>query len=86
VSQNNVSLIGGGGSVGLLVGSNGGDIKEIKSTSSSPQDIEVIAEPENAGITGRVLFVIRSLTSKTGTYQVTFSLPCGKKEVAVRIR
>ena len=86
VSQDNISLIGGGGSVGILVGTENGDIKEVKSASSSAKDVEVIAEPEIAGVSGRALFVIRSLTAAAGVYQVMFTSPCGKKEVLVRVR
>jgi tetratricopeptide (TPR) repeat protein len=86
VSQENISLIGGGGSVAVLVGSEGGDIKDIKAASSSSKDVEVVAEPEIAGVSGRALFVVRSLTANAGTYQVSFASPCGKKEISVRVR
>jgi tetratricopeptide (TPR) repeat protein len=86
VSQENISLIGGGGSVAVLVGSEGGDIKEVKAMSSSPKDVEVVAEPEIAGVSGRALFVVRSLTAAADTYRVSFASPCGKKEINVRVR
>jgi tetratricopeptide (TPR) repeat protein len=85
-SQENISLIGGGGSVGVLVGVENGDIKDVKAASSSVKDVEVVAEPEIAGVSGRALFVIRSLTASVGTYHVAFTSPCGNKEVAVRVR
>ena len=86
VSQETISLIGGGGNIGLLVGVEGGDIKDVKFSSSSPKDIEVAAQPEIAGISGRALFVIRSISETVGSYQVVFSSPCGKKEVTVKVR
>ena len=40
-------LIGGGGSVGLLVGIDGSvDVKQITALSSSPKDIEVVPDPD----------------------------------------
>jgi len=86
VSQDTISVAAGSGSVGLLVSADSGEVKDIKFASSSPKDIEVTAEPEIAGISGRALFLIKSVSSATGVYQVTFSLPCGKKEVQVKVR
>lgn len=87
VSQENVSLIGGGGSVGLLVGIDGErEAKQIKAESSSPSDIEVVLEPEIAGVPSRAFYIIRSLTTNAGVYQVRFTATCGQKEVVVRVR
>jgi tetratricopeptide (TPR) repeat protein len=86
ISQENISLVAGSGSVGILVGAERGDVKAIKFASSSPKDVEVVAELENASVPEGALFVIRSLTTATGVYQVSFSSPCGKKEVHVRVR
>ena len=86
VSQETISLIRDGGSVGLLVGVDGGNIKDVKFVSSSPKDVAVIAEPEIAGVSGRALYVIKSLTASAGVYQVNFSSPCGRKEVTVKVR
>lgn len=85
VSQENISIIGGS-SVGILVGVDGGEIKDVKFATSSPKDIEVRADIEIVGIKGRALFVIKSITESTGIYQVTFSSPCGKKDVIVKVR
>ena len=35
---------------------------------------------------GRAVFDIRSISQNTGIYQVKFELPCGKKEVLVKVR
>src|SRR5436190_12511397 len=86
VSQDSISIVAGSGGVGLLVSADSADVKDIKFVSSSPKDIEVSAEPQIAGISGRALFLIKSLSTATGVYQVTFSLPCGKKEVQVKTR
>lgn len=87
VSQSNVSLVNMVGSVAVLVGTGtDNDTKTLTARSSSPDDIEVIAEPEIEGITGRLLYLIRSKSAKTGVFQVTFQSTCGKKEVIVRVR
>jgi tetratricopeptide (TPR) repeat protein len=87
VSQENVSLINGGGTVGILVGLEGpGDIKTMTATSSSPRDISVILEPEIVGVSDRRFYVLKSLTSALGVYQITFAAPCGKKDVVVTVR
>lgn len=87
VSQSNVSLVNAVGSVAILVGTGAEDNSKIMAVrSSSPDDIEVTAEPEIEGITGRSLYLIRSKSSKTGVFQVTFQSTCGKKEVIVRVR
>ncbi|MDI1242944.1 MAG: hypothetical protein PSX80_13600, partial [bacterium] len=87
VSQESVSLINSGGSISMILAiEQGEDIKLVTGASSSPSDIEVRREPELASLSGRSIFVIRSISDKTGIYQVTFKAPCGKKDVIVRVR
>lgn len=87
VSQSNVSLVNTVGSVAILAGTGAdNNTKDLTARSSSPDDIEVIAEPEIEGVTGRALYLIRSKSAKTGVFQVTFQSTCGKKEVIVRVR
>lgn len=87
-NQESVSLLNGGGTIGVMVGfeEKGKDLKEIKAISSSPSDVQVVADYEFGENTGRVLFVIKSVTTKKGIYTVTFEAPCGKKEIAVIVR
>jgi tetratricopeptide (TPR) repeat protein/predicted nucleic acid-binding Zn-ribbon protein len=87
VSQESISLINNGGSVGILVSLEGeGDIKDLAGVSSSPKDVEVVLQPEIGGVSGRRFFVIKSVSTDLGVYQVTFAANCGKKEVIVNIR
>ncbi len=86
VSQNNIALTGGKGSIGILASVENGDIKEVKYSSSSPKDIDVTLDSETPGIAGKAFFVVRSLTEAAGEYKVSFTSPCGKKEVQVRVR
>jgi predicted Zn-dependent protease len=87
LSQDTVSLINGGGSVGILANLEApGDIKTLTAISSSPKDIEVTLEPEIGGVPDRRFFVIKSISSAIGVYQVTFAAPCGKKNLIVTVR
>ncbi|MEO5858800.1 MAG: tetratricopeptide repeat protein [Pyrinomonadaceae bacterium] len=87
VSQESVSLINNGGSISMLVSiEQGEDIKLVTGASNSPADVEVRLDPELRAVSGRSMYVIRSVSEKTGMYQVTFKAPCGKKDVIVRVR
>ncbi len=87
VSQENISLINGGGNLGILVGfEEAGDLKELTASSGSPNDIEVALEPDIGAQSGRAFFVVKSISSNKGVYTVTFDAPCGKKNVLVKVR
>lgn len=87
VSQESISLINSGGSLSMLVSIEAGeDIKLVTGVSNSPADVEVKLQADTPSVTGRAMFVVRSLSEKTGLYQVTFKAPCGKKDVIVRVR
>ncbi len=87
VSQENVSLLNGGGSLGILVGyEKSGDLQEIKAVSSSQKDVEVTLEPELGVLSGRAFFVVKSVSDKVGEYKITFEAVCGKKEITVKVR
>jgi hypothetical protein len=86
-SQENFSLMRNGGSAAILVSIDlGRDVKRIEAASSSPQDVEVRPEPDIVEIASRSLYVIKSISNRTGMYQVAFTAPCGRKEVIVRVR
>ncbi|MGC2237130.1 MAG: hypothetical protein WA584_13270 [Pyrinomonadaceae bacterium] len=86
-SQESVAIVNGGGSLGILVGfEKDGDLKEIKATSSSPQDVEAIYDPEIGGNSGRAFFLIKSISANKGAFTITFDAPCGKKEILVKVR
>ncbi|MGD9629735.1 MAG: hypothetical protein AB7V18_10855 [Pyrinomonadaceae bacterium] len=87
VSQDQVSLLNNGGSIALLISIDAGqDVRSVSAVSSSPGDVEVRLEPDIAEISGRSLFVVKSISSKTGVYQISFAAPCGSKDVIVRVR
>ncbi len=65
--------------------SDDGDIEGLTATSSAPQDVNIRREPI-PGVKWTALFILRSVTAKPGTFQVTFEAPCGKKEVTVKVQ
>jgi tetratricopeptide (TPR) repeat protein len=83
-SQENVSLLNNGGGIGILVGIEGeGDIKELKAVSSSPADVTALLDP---GIGGRrAFYLIKSISTKTGMFTITFETSCGRKEIGVKV-
>jgi tetratricopeptide (TPR) repeat protein len=84
-SQENVSLLNDGGSIGVLVGIEGeGDIKEVTATSSNPRDVTVVLD---AGIGGprKAFYVIKSVSVMTGNYTIVFESSCGKREIIVKV-
>lgn len=86
LSRDAVSIVNGAGSVGVLVSLEGdGNLKELTTASSSPNDVEVILEPEIAGAADKAFYLINSVSSKKGIYQVTFELPCGQKTLTVTV-
>ncbi len=87
LSHETVSLLNAGGSLGILATVAGeGGFDEMTVISSSPNDVAVRAEPEIEGVTGRRFYVIKSVSTKTGLFQVVFESKCGKKEIVVRVR
>ncbi len=87
ISPETLSLINGGGSLGVNVAFEGeGDFRQIRAVSSSPEDIEVLLDTEVGASQNRAFFIVKSRSSKTGVFTVTFEAPCGKKEILVRVR
>ena len=87
VSQESVSILNNRGSLGVLVSfEDEGDLREIKVVSSSPNDIAVASETDIEALSSQILFVVKSISQKTGEFTVTFEAPCGKKEISVKVR
>ena len=87
VSQDTISILNNGGSLGILVRMEGeGELRSIKAVSNSPDDVQIDLEPEIAGVKGQAFYVIHSATAKTGDFKVAFIAPCGRKEISVTVR
>ncbi len=86
LSEASLTLQNSGGDLAVIVGTEDDrDIPTIKAESSDPKDINVRREPI-VGIKGRALFVVSSISPRAGSYSVKFILPCGQRELLVRVR
>jgi hypothetical protein len=85
-SQDNVSILNDGGNLGILIGIEGIDSKDINIENSSPEDISVSLQPDITGMKNRSFFVIRSRSTRTGVYNIVFSGGCGSKIIPVTVR
>ncbi len=85
LSEESLSLKNSSGELAVIVRTEDDrDISALVATSHSPKDVYVRLEPI-AGISGRELFVVRSINRRPGVYTVTFALPCGKKDLVVKV-
>ena len=58
----------------------------VNASTENWADIIVLAEPHAPADGNALRFTITSVSAKTGTFNVTFSSPCGKRQVAVNVR
>lgn len=87
VSQESISILNNGGSLGVLVGlTQDGEALKITAEPSSPNDISATLEPDIGKQSNRAFFIIKSISSNKGIYTVTFTSSCGKKEIQVKVR
>ncbi len=85
VSEESVTLQNGGG-LAIIVGrENDEELEGLDATSTSPDDVSVRREMIE-GVKTRALFVLRSISAKSGVYQVKFTMPCGERELTVKVR
>ena len=86
-SQDSISILNQGGNLGLLVGyREDGDISKIEFNIDKPNDISISLEPEIGKQSNRAFYIIKSISENKGTFTVTFTSPCGKKDILVRVR
>lgn len=87
VSDENIRLDNSKGVEAVIVGTEGDDkdLEDLKANSTSSENLSVTREVIG-GMKTRALFVVRSISAKTGVYQITFELPCGKKDVTVKVQ
>jgi cell division septation protein DedD len=86
VSEEVLTLVSRGGDLAVIIGLDGdGELDGIKARSSSPDDVSVRREVI-AAVKSRAIFVLRSISAKAGTYQISFELPCGKKDIIVNVK
>lgn len=85
-SESIVTLKNMEGVQAVVVGTESDIILEgLTVTSTSPDDISLRRESIE-GLKTRALFVVRSTSAKAGDYKVTFEMPCGKKEITIKVQ
>ena len=86
-SDERLTLMKNGGSLGLLVGvGSPGDIREIRAIPSSTDDLMVTREAPIAGLEDRAVFSVKAIGAKPGIYKVVFESPCGRHQITVNVR
>lgn len=86
LSDESISLEANGSELAVVVGIDEDiELSDIKSVSESGEDVTVRREMIG-GIKGRALYVIRSVSSRKGTFKIMFTLPCGRKQLTVNVR
>ena len=74
-----------GNEIAVIIGTESDeDLTDISAIASSTADIAVRRE-QIAAVKTKGIFVVRSISAAKGTFRVTFTLPCGKREVAVKV-
>jgi hypothetical protein len=85
VSEEIISLQSGGSDLAVIVGRvDDEELDGLTAVSTSPDNVVVRREPIT-GVKARAIFVLKAI-GKTGVYQVNFRLPCGRKEIVVKVR
>lgn len=86
LSDESISLESNGSELAVVVGIDQEiELTDIKAASESDEDVTVRREIIG-GIKGRALFVVKSVSSRKGTYKVNFTMPCGQKQLMVNVR
>ncbi len=81
-----LTLNKGGPNMAVIIGlDDDGELDGLTATSNSPKNVSVVRKPIE-GVTTRGIFVVTSISSNTGIYQIKFEMPCGKKEVLVKVK
>ena len=88
VNRKNALIINDGGNLSVLVSlKSDAASNQIKATSSSPADIEVLPQPPADGDSPReTFFAVKSISPKTGMFTVTFESACGKEIFSIEVR
>ena len=85
VSEPNVTLQTGGDLAVVVGRSDDNELDGLTAVSTSPDQVTVRHQPIE-GMRTRALFVLHAAGTKPGVYQVLFEMPCGKREVVVKVK
>ncbi|MDT5269791.1 MAG: hypothetical protein QOH49_1977 [Acidobacteriota bacterium] len=87
--ESSVSLKSNGGSATFAVtleNYTGRTPPRIEPSITNWADIAILAEPHKPEDGNSARFTVTSISTKTGTFLVTFASPCGKREVTVNVQ
>jgi hypothetical protein len=86
VSEENINLFIGGGDLAVIIGrSDDNELDGLTATSTSPENVEVHRQVIE-GMRTRALFVLHPVGTKPGIFQAIFEMPCGRREIVVRLK
>ena len=80
LSEESLSVRPGGSATVTVSLSEGGDLTNVKATTSHWSDIMVLAAKSLGG------YIVSSISKKEGAYAVNFSSPCGMKTLTVNVK
>ena len=89
VSESSLTIKNNGGSGTVTVGFEnfeGTTAPRVNPSTTNWADIVVLAEPRAASDGNSSRFTVRSNSTKTGAFAVTFTSPCGKQQVTVNVQ
>ncbi|MDQ3917237.1 MAG: hypothetical protein M3348_01935 [Acidobacteriota bacterium] len=89
VSDHSVEIRSNGGSATVtlkLEGYAGKGAPRVNPSTENWADIIILAEPHAPADGDALRFTISSVSSKSGSFNVTFSTPCGKQDVTVNVK
>jgi tetratricopeptide (TPR) repeat protein len=88
IGDKKISLINNGGWNSLTIDLKGeGNLDDIKVTAESPEDIALELQKGIGRDIGRVMYVVRSISTKKGDFKIFVESPCGeKREMTVTVR
>ena len=85
VSEEEIFLQSHGNDLAVIVGRDDDEeLEGLTAASTSPENV-IVRREMIAGVKARALFVLKAV-GKTGIYQVNFRMPCGRKEIVVKVR
>lgn len=86
VSDETVNLQIGGGDVAVIIGrTDDNELEGLTASSTSPENVTV-RQQVIEGMKTRAIFILHPAGRSTGIYQVVFEMPCGRREIVVRLR
>lgn len=83
----NISANGNFARIQMVVDNKDIDAAEIKAVSNNPNDVSVTFDNSGRRFDiNKGSFIVKSISGKVGNYSLSFSLPCGQKQVNVSVR